>query len=1100
MSLCRRDHTARIDWVIRAICVQTNQEHAMTFTTLERDFRSPGNEYRGQPFWAWNGDLQPDELRRQIRLMRRMGLGGFFMHSRVGLATPYLADEWFRCIEACADEAEKLGMIAWLYDEDRWPSGAAGGLVTQDPRWRKRSLMMDELSSPAQLKWSDDVVAAFTARVDGPIATNVTPVARGARPRRLADGECLLVFRAQLDAPNSWYNGATYLDVLNPLAVRRFIKVTHEAYRKRLGRHLGKTIPGIFTDEPNHGQKLGFDNNTGALLGLPWTGALPAVFRKRYGYDLIPRLPELFLDVDGRSVTPARRDYHDCVTHLFVDAFARQIGEWCETNGLIHIGHVLLEDTLSSQADVVGSCMRFYEHMQAPSMDLLTEHWRAYTTAKQVSSAARQFGRRWRLTETYGCTGWDFPFAGHKALGDWQVALGINLRCQHLAWYTMEGEAKRDYPAAIFYQSPWWELYAKVEDYYARIHAVMTRGTEVRDLLVIHPVESAWTMIRRGWQAAPQVRDFDQALIDLEDALLGAHLDFDYGDEDILARHGSTVRRKGQPVLRVGQADYAAVIVPSAITLRATTLDLLGRFRALGGLVVFAGQPAAYVDALPNGSAAAFAAACVATPGAGEAPEAVIQAVEAAARRVSIADADGREIAAALYLLREDRDAFYLFACNTGDDNTSVKRDWNDRPRAVERTQAFPSVVIRGFAACAGQPLELDPETGAVYQADALRADDGNWVIRTSFAPLGSRLFVIPKRTGGQARPPRPALTEMRAATLDPASWRIIRSEHNVLALDRPRRRVGGGDWQAAEEILRVDRAVRAGLGLAPRGGAMVQPWARQRAAQPKHTAVELAYEFVAQAAPAGGLWLAIEQPQRFAIALNGQPVCADVEDGWWTDPSMRKVPLDPALIRPGPNELRLSLDYDEDYAGLEIVYLLGEFGVTLEGDTVALTEAPAALSLGDWCAQGLPFYSGAVAYRARIRPDLAPGERLIARVPDYRGAAVRVLVDGRPAGVIGWEPNEVDITSLLAPDGGEVELAIEVFSHRRNSHGPLHHAKRWPMWTGPGEYVTSGDDWTDGYTLVPCGLMKPVQLVVARAPSPPVARAPSPRVENSAD
>ncbi len=115
-----------------------------------------------------------------------------------------------------------------------------------------------------------------------------------------------------------------------------------------------------------------------------------------------------------------------------------------------------MEDTLSQQTAVVGSAMRFYEHMQLPGMDLLTERWRAYTTAKQVSSAGRQFGLRTRLTETYGCTGWDFPFAGHKALGDWQAALGINLRCQHLAWYTMEAEAKRDYPAAISWQSPWW--------------------------------------------------------------------------------------------------------------------------------------------------------------------------------------------------------------------------------------------------------------------------------------------------------------------------------------------------------------------------------------------------------------------------------------------------------------------------------------------------------------------------------------------------------------------------------------------------------------------------------------------------------------------
>jgi len=350
--------------------------------------------------------------------------------------------------------------------------------------------VMREIASPRELKWDDDTVAAFTARREGHGARGVKRIPKGERPESLAEGETILAFAVELASPSSWYNGFTYLDTLNPLAVRRFIAVTHEAYRKRSGRHFGKSIPGIFTDEPNHGHRLGRDNNTGHPQGLPWTAGLPAAFLKRYGYDLLPHLVELFLNVDGRPFSQARWHFHDCVTHLFVDSFGRQIGEWCRANGLQFTGHLLMEDTLSQQTAVVGSAMRFYEHMQLPGMDLLTERWRAYTTAKQVSSAARQFGRRFRLTETYGCTGWDFPFVGHKALGDWQAALGINLRCQHLAWYTMEAEAKRDYPAAISWQSPWWQEYAKVEDYFARINAATSRGAEVRDLLVIHPVES----------------------------------------------------------------------------------------------------------------------------------------------------------------------------------------------------------------------------------------------------------------------------------------------------------------------------------------------------------------------------------------------------------------------------------------------------------------------------------------------------------------------------------------------------------------------------------------------------------------------------------
>jgi len=108
----------------------------------------------------------------------------------------------------------------------------------------------------------------------------------------------------------------------------------------------------------------------------------------------------------------------------------------------------------------------------------------------------------------------------------------------------------------------------------------------------------------------------------------------------------------------------------------------------------------------------------------------------------------------------------------------------------------------------------------------------------------------------------------------------------------------------------------------------------------------------------------------------------------------------------------------------------------------------PKSLKIGDWCGQGLAFYSGSVTYRQRIAVPPETGERVFVGVPDYHGAAVRVLVDGRPAGVTAWAPNEVEITDLVADArGAEVELGIEVIGHRRNSHGPLHHAQKQPYW-----------------------------------------------------
>ncbi|MBM4144385.1 MAG: hypothetical protein FJ225_12455 [Lentisphaerae bacterium] len=1034
-------------------------------TRQMESFRNPGNEYRGAPFWAWNGRLETEELRRQVRVMRRMGLGGFFMHSRVGLDTPYLSKEWFDCVNACVDEAKKLKMNAWLYDEDRWPSGAAGGLVTRNQKYRMRSVKVAIRDSVKGFKWTAGTIGAFVARLDGATAREVRPVARGKRPAPLAEGEKLVVFVVELQGCSNWYNGYTYLDTLSHEAVREFIEVTHEAYRRHCGKEFGEAVPGMFTDEPNHGNVLGHDNNTGEPGGLPWTGSLPATFRKRYGYDLLPHLMELAFDVDGNGMRPARYHYHDCVTHLYADAFNRQIGEWCARNGMLFTGHQLYEDDLRGQTSMIGSCMRTYEHMQAPGMDLLTEHWRAFNTAKQVSSAARQFGAKWRLTETYGCTGWDFPFAGHKALGDWQAALGINFRCQHLAWYTMSGEAKRDYPAGIFYQSPWWELYGKVEDYFARVHAAMTIGEEVRDLLVIHPVESMWMLVRAGWESDPGVNAYNNMFSRFSAHLLADHLDFDFGDEEILSRRARISGTGREPLLRVAKATYKAVLVPPMKTMRRSTLELLKKFKTSGGVVSFVGEIASAIEGVPSDEVKAFAATCPRTPEPGPAMCAPL----GAARRLSIAGPDGREIGPVLYLLREDKDAFYLFVCNTGEDFVNTTHDQWNQPMARDRKLAFGDVRIRGFAGCKGAPRELNPDTGGIAAADAARSRDG-WEIRTSLPALGSRLFVVPKKAGTAVAPRPAALRTIRSEPLADELWAITLSECSNLVLDRPRYRIGGRPWQPETEILRVDKAVRDALGVPHRGGSMVQPWARKPPAGPKRTTVTLAYAFECRALPSGDLFLALEEPQTFRVSLNGNPVTNTAECGWWVDRSLRKLPLDPAVLKLGANELVLECDYPETHRGLEIIYLLGNFGTAAAGTAVAVTAPPASLKIGDWCAQGLAFYSGSVAYRRTLDVRPAAGERVFVRVPDYRGAAVRVLVNGQTAGIIGWEPNEVEITGLLT--GAPVELAIEVVGHRRNSHGPFHINVKWPAWTGPGEFARQGDGWMEGYQLVPCGLM----------------------------
>ena len=145
-----------------------------------------------------------------------------------------------------------------------------------------------------------------------------------------------------------------------------------------------------------------------------------------------------------------------------------------------------------------GAIMPHYRYQHVPGIDMLTEQNHEVLTIKQCSSVASQLGRKRVLSELYGCTSWEFTFEGQKWVGDWQYVLGVNLRCQHLALYTLRGCRKRDYPPAFNYNTTWWPYNGVVEDYFARVGRILTEGEAVRDVLMIHPIATVWAMMGEG--------------------------------------------------------------------------------------------------------------------------------------------------------------------------------------------------------------------------------------------------------------------------------------------------------------------------------------------------------------------------------------------------------------------------------------------------------------------------------------------------------------------------------------------------------------------------------------------------------------------------
>ena len=471
-------------------------------------FESPTSEYRSTPFWAWNGKLNPERLSEQIHFFKKMGFGGFHMHVRTGMDSPYLTEEFMGYIRHCIDEAKDNQMLAWLYDEDRWPSGTAGGRVTAGkPEHARKSLLFTTTPYPEEslrksqepeagrgqdnIRQENGVLLAIYDVTLNPDGT-LKDFAFAEEKAPLPSGAVRWYAYMEYASADPWFNNQAYSDTLNPEAIDEFIELTHEAYYKSVGSSFGRTVPAIFTDEPQFTPKqpLNFAAEQTDIF-LPWTRALPEIYEETYHENLLEHLPELFWELPEGKLSAVRWRFENLVTDLFVKTYCRKIGDWCREHNLYLTGHVMGEGSLSDQTQAVGDAMRCYRAFVLPGIDMLCD-FHEYTTAKQTASIVHQNGAEGMLSELYGVTGWDYDFRGYKLQGDWQAALGVTVRVPHLAWMTMKGEAKRDYPASISYQSPWAEEFSMIEDHFARLNTALTRGKPVVRVAVVHPIESYW--------------------------------------------------------------------------------------------------------------------------------------------------------------------------------------------------------------------------------------------------------------------------------------------------------------------------------------------------------------------------------------------------------------------------------------------------------------------------------------------------------------------------------------------------------------------------------------------------------------------------------
>lgn len=1014
------------------------------------DFKAMGRDaaFRSAPFWAWNGKLDPEEIRREIRIMNEMNMGGFFMHSRAGLATEYMGKEWFECTRAAIDEAKKLNMLAYLYDEDRWPSGAAGGIITRDNKnFRMRYLECYEFDAEINADPEDiEVLGIFAVTSDSSGRKIAYRRVDAAAP--LKADECRYKIVRRISPAGPWYNMGTYIDTTNPEAVQAFIDFTHVQYKRECGDFFGNLVPGFFTDEPNYLDLI--DRNR-----RPWSDRLPALYKEMFQADIMDHLPELFFEC-GSKFSLVRYGFYRILTKLFTETFMRMIGEWCEKNNIQFTGHLLREDSLSLQIISIGAAMPGYEYMQLPGIDLLTEQWMVFNTAKQTSSVARQLGKKRVLSETYGCTGWDFPLSGHKALGDWQYICGVNFRCQHLYWYTMRGEAKRDYPASIGGQSPWYKIHAPLENYFARLGELLSSSTMRVPLLVLHPIETMWgyayDYCNPGKSSGFDL-EYDEMFDLLANELLGQHLDFDFGDETILGKYGAVEGKN----FRVGQAVYSAVLLPQLETLRSTTVELLQKFVENGGKVSFIGEVPLYIDGRRD-TGGVLAELYSKFSQLDMDNFAGVLSLELST--LSLTDCNGGEVSAILAVAGEYNDAAtVIFAANTGCRSLPVpQRDggWLD-----SRTESFENVRIACGAVDGKKVFELDLYSGELTEVNAVY-EDGAYCWQDDFAPLQSHCYII--GVAGDLPSAAAAVEKSVKTPVEFAEKDVSLGEPNNLVLDFADKVWIDGELKFENTyILHADPAIRAKLNIAPRGGGECQPWCNH----PTGKAVKVAVEYSFDCCYKGmkDLILAMESPAICKIMLNGQ-LQNNQSSGFWCDPALECVDIDPAALKEGRNELYIEFDYNDEFAGLEAVFLRGDFGVKMEKTITAPQAVRSGMSVTE---QSLPCYAGNITYNFEFELD---GEQQCGvDIADWKGSALGVVWDNGDEQILYAPPYDIISRGKLA--AGKHTLQIKVYGHRRNAFGPFYMKDRF-CWIGPHEFQQLDRDTK---SVVPFGLLKKPEI-----------------------
>lgn len=958
--------------------------------------------------FLWNDHLDPERLADETEAVLEGGMGGLLLLAGAGLPRgAYLDEKWFEAVSAVTRRARKRRDSVWIYEDLDSPTAQEriGALLAEHPEFAQSRLRLTDFVAETQYagdRLPGDAVAAFMVTSEDRLGGVVYQA--GGRPSIVQDtievspilfdinpadrpGQRFLVFSAESDEGR--------LNHFNPGAITAYLDRTHGKYYEQLKRYFGNTLGLCF---------LGNAHFSPRPASLPWDPELPALFRETRGYSLLHNLPALFFDVPGCHAL--RYDFWTLIGEMFREGTAVAFRDWCEQRRIPCSGHYLGPGGIAQATCSVGSLLPLYEHqdfpgVNVPEIDVFSRpedqesYLRRLVAIKEAVSVKRQLGKGGIVNEATSPGDPKQTLDGLRRIAQFEMALGLDFVTHHAVRASLRGDRKYESPPLIGPPEPCWAHFKKHLDALSRIGWLLSQGKSVCQVLVLHPsssVQASYRHPRRAEEEAPTwtLSDGSMSFAFVEkhfalltSALLDAQIDFDYGDEELVARYGQAQQR----LLNIGEQSYRIVVLPPMTNLRESTLYLLQDFAMGGGIVIALGSVPSLVDGRPSNAVERFVAQYAEPIAQGidlfDYSVVVQRLTDMGARAVSISDENGRDVPALKAQRREWESMEIVYVTNTSEE-------------PLEGCISFekgPETHVEAW----------DPESGEMTLLPT-GDPDGPLKLPLRWKAGQARFFVILAGEDKNIAPEAPSAEEFRRIE---AKWYGNGTGPNVLPLTQCRI-VEDGEAGVWTSLSSARSTLQSRIESTGRPVAFKTEWR---------------FNVEAGFSDSGACSVALELGADSTAALNNEELLTEGA-AWIVDRAISNVPL--PILRPGENVLEVWRLYASS-ADLQAPWILGPFslrgGDDADGWTVGREVQP--LPIGDWGCIGMPFYADTVVYRSELQGyELFGADRATLHLPGLMGTA-EIRINGDSIDRILWPPHEVDITEYWT--AGKLEIEIEI-------------------------------------------------------------------------